>query len=185
MFATQTQPQMTATRFGRDAIASLETTPELRSQPVQQAITNQPRSFADFNAAERMQQLGSISWLMLQSELHCRYTISDLVDRIMPSLLRGQYRYYERSGEPIGFFNWAWLTDEMEAQVLTGNYVLQPDEWTGGKNLWFMEFIAPYGHGRLMVRDLRRNLFTKGTPAKALRIDPKTGELRSIARYTL
>ncbi len=184
MFATQTQPERT-TEIGEDTLAPPAPPPSQPSQLAPQSIANQPRSFADFNGAERMQQLGAISWLMLQSELHCRYTIGDLVERIMPSLLRGQYRYYERNGEPIGFFNWAWLTDDVEAKVLTGNYVLQQDEWVGGKNLWFMEFIAPYGHGRLMVRDLRRNLFTKGTPAKALRIDPKSGQLRSIARYTL
>lgn len=149
------------------------------------AATQTQPTFATLTAAERMQQLGSISWLMLQSELHYRYTIGDLVDRILPSLLRGQYRYYECNGEPIGFCNWAWLTDDVEAQVLTGDYVLKPDEWACGRQLWFMEFIAPYRHGHFMVRDLRQNIFKKGTPAKALRIDPQSGELRRISRYTL
>ena len=153
----------------------------LKPQPVQ----NEIKSFNRLDAAERMRQFGSICWLMLQSNLHHRYVMGDLVDRIMPSLLCDQYRYYERNGQPIGFCNWAWLTDDVEAQVRTGDYVLKPNEWVGGKNLWFMEFIAPFDHGSLIVRDLRRNIFPKGTPVKALRIDPKTGQLRGVARYTV
>jgi len=144
-----------------------------------------PQAFTELSAQERMQRLGSISWLMLHSELHCQYRMGDLVDRFMPSLSHDQYRYYEINGQPIGFCNWAWLTDEVEAKVQSSNYVLEPQDWVGGQNLWFMEFIAPFDHARAMVRDLRRNVFEKGTPAKGLRINPETGQLRSVARYVL
>ena len=150
-----------------------------------QQIHNELHPFDRLDASERMRQLGSICWLMLQSDLHHRYAMGDLVERIMPSLLCDQYRYYELNGEPVGFCNWARLTDEVEAKVCTGEYVLEPKEWVSGQNLWFMEFIAPFDNSSLIVNDLRRNVFPQGTAAKALRIDPQTGELRGIARYIL
>lgn len=113
--------------------------------------------------------LGSIMHLMMHSPLHRRYTIHDLAERFIPSLLHNQFRYYEINGAPIGFVNWAWLDDKTEKKFSTGHYELKLDDWRSGSNLWFPEFIAPFGHTRQMVNDLRTNVLPKGTPAKALR----------------
>ena len=133
---------------------------------------------------QRMQQLGSILHLMMHSPLHRAYQIKDLEERFIPSLLHNQFRYYEINGTPIGFVNWAWLTDELETEYSTGQHELILDEWVGGTHLWFPEFIAPFGHARAIVRDLRNNIFEKGTPATALRISA-TGELAGVSKYRL
>ncbi|MCG8363377.1 MAG: toxin-activating lysine-acyltransferase [Pseudanabaenales cyanobacterium] len=135
-----------------------------------------------FSARQRLQLIGSITHLMMSSPLHRKYHILDIAERFVPALIHNQFRYYEIDGNPIGFVNWAWLTDEVEQKIITGKYNLNLDEWTGGKNLWFPEFIAPFGHARLIVKDLRTNILPKGTPAKSFRIRPD-GTLRSIAYW--
>ncbi len=150
---------------------------------------------ADYNAVnvsqtprrelqQRLQLLGAITWLMLRSPLHRSYTVAELEERILPSLMLNQFRYYEVGGQPVGFLNWAWLTEDIETHYQTGDYELSPQEWQGGDSLWYPEFIAPFGHARYIVKDIRQNVFRKGTPAKALRVDAE-GNFRSIAKYTL
>jgi cytolysin-activating lysine-acyltransferase len=139
------------------------------------------RQGTSFSNPQPLQMIGSIIHLMLSSPLHRKYKISSIAERFVPSLIHNQFRYYEIDGNPIGFVNWAWLTDEVEPKFLTGKYVLQVDEWKGGNNLWFPEFIAPFGHARLIIKDLRSNIFPKGTPAKSLKINPD-GTLKSIYR---
>lgn len=133
---------------------------------------------------QRLQMLGSIAWLMMQSPLHRSYTLEEIEARILPSLMHDQFRFYQINGQPVGFLNWAWLSEEIETQYQTGAYQLLFPEWNSGERLWYPEFIAPFGHARAMVKDIRKNIFTKGTPAKALRVDAE-GNLRSIAKYTL
>ncbi len=134
--------------------------------------------------SNRLHLIGSITHLMINSTLHQRYKIVDLVERFIPSLIHNQFRYYEVNGSPIGFVNWAWLTDEIEQKFQTGNYVLSLTDWSGGEHLWFPEFVAPFGHARLIVKDLRSNIFPKRTPAKSLRVN-LDGSLKSIAKYRL
>lgn len=137
-----------------------------------------------FSPQQRLQMIGSITHLMMSSPLHRKYNISDIAERFVPALIHNQFRYYEINGSPIGFVNWAWLSDEVEQKCLTGKYVLNLDEWQGGNNLWFHEFIAPFGHARFIVKDLRTNILPKGTPAKSLRIN-SDGTLRSIAHWKI
>ncbi|BAY88888.1 MULTISPECIES: toxin-activating lysine-acyltransferase [unclassified Tolypothrix] len=136
-----------------------------------------------FSTQQPLKLIGSITHLMISSPLHRKYKIASISERFVPSLIHNQFRYYEIDGNPIGFVNWAWLTDEVEEKFLKGKYVLQLDEWQGGNNLWFPEFIAPFGHARLIIKDLRNNIFPKGTPAKSLKINPD-GTLKSIYRWT-
>ncbi|MDY6902766.1 MAG: toxin-activating lysine-acyltransferase [Cyanobacteriota bacterium] len=118
---------------------------------------------------QRLQLIGSITHLMMSSKLHSQYQISDITERFIPSLIHDQFRYYEINGNPIGFVNWAWLSDEAEAKYST-EYELQLPEWSDGDNLWFLEFIAPFGHANLIIKDLRNSIFSKGMQAKSLRI---------------
>ncbi len=128
--------------------------------------------------------LGAISWLMLNSPLHRHYTLADLETRILPGLFHNQYRFYQQGDRPIGFVNWAWLTEDCGREFATGTYALNHEDWTAGHQLWFPELIAPFGHAKAIVRDLGTNVLPKGTPAKALRINPD-GSLRSAAKHRI
>ena len=143
---------------------------------------NKSNIISSFSLEQRLQLIGSITHLMISSPLHRKYRISSLPERFIPSLIHNQFRYYEIDGNPIGFVNWAWLTDEFEEKFMTTKYVLNLEEWQGGNNLWFPEFIAPFGHARLIIQDLRRNIFPKGTPAKSFKINPD-GSFKSLYHW--
>lgn len=137
-----------------------------------------------FSLEQRLQLIGSITHLMINSPLHRQYQISDIAERFIPALIHNQFRYYEIDRNPIGFVNWAWLSDEIEQKFTSGEYILNLDEWKSGKNLWFPEFIAPFGHARAIVKDLRSNVLPKGTVAKSFKI-AADGSLKSISRWTV
>lgn len=103
--------------------------------------------------------LGGVLWLCRFSSLHMNYPVGLLLERVAPSIELNQYRYYEDDdGTPIGFCNWALLSDELLAEALKGEDNLKPADWRSGSNLFFPEFIAPFGHCMRLVRDLRRNI---------------------------
>lgn len=153
-------------------------TRSLQQRMEMELINQQPA----LSSQQRLQLIGSITHLMISSPLHRKYKIASIPERFIPSLIHNQFRYYEIDGNPIGFVNWAWLTDEVEEKFMTTQYVLNLDEWQGGNNLWFPEFIAPFGHARLIIQDLRRNIFPKGTPAKSFKINPD-GSFKSIYHW--
>jgi cytolysin-activating lysine-acyltransferase len=130
---------------------------------------------------EPIQMMSSVIWLMLHSPLHRQYSIALFEKQIMPSLMHNQFRYYEQGGRPIGFVNWAWLTDEVEERFQTTKYLLSPSEWVAGNKLWFPEFIAPFGQARLIIKDLRTNFFPNHE-AKALRVK-YDGTVKGIIRH--
>ena len=146
--------------------------------------SNNEQAASSLSVQQRLQLIGSITHLMMSSQLHSKYEIVDIADRFIPALIHNQFRYYEINGNPIGFFNWAWLSDEVEEKYSTGEYVLSLDEWNSGNNLWFPEFIAPFGHARLIVKDLRQNIIPKGTPAKSFRMRPDDNS-RSISHWKI
>lgn len=130
---------------------------------------------------ERQKLLGAVTWLMMNSPLHRQYTVQELSERVLPSILHNQFRIYEQDNRPIGFVNWAWLTDEVEEKYQTAEYELGFMEWTGGQNLWFPEFIAPFGHTKYIFRDLRKNFFPTQI-VKGFKVNAD-GQLRGIVHY--
>ncbi|KAI9135429.1 toxin-activating lysine-acyltransferase [Acaryochloris sp. CCMEE 5410] len=132
---------------------------------------------------QRLQLLGGITWLMLQSPQHWHCTIKELEARILPSLTLNQFRFYEVGGQPIGFVSWAYLSDEVEEKYQTGEYKLLPQEWRSGERLWCTNFISPFEHDPSIFEDLRQTIFPQGTTAKMIRTQEDGS--RSIVEYQL
>jgi cytolysin-activating lysine-acyltransferase len=130
---------------------------------------------------ERQRILGAVTWLMMNSELHRKYTIQDISERIIPSVIQGQFRLYEQNERPIGFVNWAFLSYKVEQKYSTASYALEFSEWASGDQLWIPEFIVPFGHTKYIFQDLRRNLFPTQT-AKGFKIN-SDGTLRGLVHY--
>lgn len=125
--------------------------------------------------------LAAVMWLAQYSPLHQRYPTGRLLRRVLPSLELNQYRSYSLKGRPIGFVNWAWLDDVTSARFAQGDYDLLPHEWQGGKNLWFPEILAPFGHGTDIMLDLRTQ-FPEGTTARAVYVNPD-GSFRRVQKF--
>ena len=102
-----------------------------------------------------MEDLIDVLWLMDKAEVQGKFFIRDLKNVIYPPLELGQYElFYGPAGKPIGFCSWAFLTQEAREGFLDRTRPLAPLDWNAGTELWFMDFIAPYGGVREMVRQL-------------------------------
>ena len=66
---------------------------------------------------------------------------------------------YKKNQIPIGFVSWAFFSESIAQKYKQGNYHLTYDDWTSGDQLWFIDFIAPYGNIRSIVKDLKTNVF--------------------------
>jgi cytolysin-activating lysine-acyltransferase len=117
-----------------------------------------------------------VLYLRDRSPLQASYPIDMLTARIAPSLALAQFSYYvDEVGAPVGFCNWAWLSPAVLNDVLANGRDLRESEFDCGDQPFFYEFLAPFGHGRQMVRALRALPFFVGRRIPALRAKLKEG----------
>lgn len=114
-------------------------------------------SFQDLDQESR-KILGGVILLCGASKLHKRYPIDLIIRLVVPSLKSKQFLYYEDNESPIAFCNWAFLDDALLESVIHKEYTLKPSQWDVGEHLFFPEFIAPFGHCRRVITDLK-NIF--------------------------
>jgi len=122
------------------------------------------------NEHDRLRIASGVLFLCQYSSLHASYPVAMLNRRIDPSLPLQQFLYYtDQEGMPVAFCNWAWLGASVLEDVLATCRDLQPDEFKCGDLPFFYEFLAPFGHCRAVVRDLRGLPFFKGRRIPAIR----------------
>jgi len=69
------------------------------------------------------------------------FTYEQLVKNITPSLMLDQYQIHTLNGKDVGYTNWAFLNETVEARYkLTGK--LKANEWNCGENIWVIGVIA-------------------------------------------
>ncbi len=154
--------------------------------------TNRKNSADDFFSPEngiytrlspqkRITLLGETTSLLLASELHRDYRINDIGSVFLPPIHLNQFRIYRKAdGQPIGLITWARLTKKVELDYVTKGYNLHPTDWNAGDELWAIDFVAPFGHGRQILKDLRTNVFPNEV-GKAVRIG-KDGKPKGIMK---
>ncbi|MEK9728085.1 MAG: toxin-activating lysine-acyltransferase [Candidatus Margulisiibacteriota bacterium] len=118
---------------------------------------------------KRHQLMGEVLSVMLASDFHQPYLINDFGTAILVPIHLNQFRVYKKGQTPIGFVSWAFLSTDVAEKYRQGNYHLNFDDWKSGDELWFIDFIAPYGHIRSIVRDLKKNVFPNKKLGNSLR----------------
>lgn len=114
--------------------------------------------------------LGGIVWLSKRSDLYLNYPIGHLLQRVVPSIELDQYRYYSDDNDvPMGFVNWALLDEQSLQTACSGDLVFEDYHWQSGENIFITELIAPFGHCRQIVRDLRQNVVPSGARVWAMK----------------
>lgn len=80
---------------------------------------------------------------------------------IAPAITLGQIKFFfDARGKPVAYLTWAFLSDEVSARMERDAInVLHISEWNEGLNLWALDLVAPYGHGRLVCRHIRYEMF--------------------------
>ena len=59
------------------------------------------------------------------------------------------------NSKPYGFCTWGWVSDEVLERLQSGNTILEKSDWQSGKNLYFADWVSPFGRTREMVRSMR------------------------------
>ena len=100
--------------------------------------------------------VGDVLSIVALSDFHHHWKMHKVKRVFVPPLQIGQFRIWYHDSRPSGFCSWAWVSDEILNKLQNENYLMQPEDWKSGSNLWFAEFVAPYGNTRQMVKDMRR-----------------------------
>ncbi|MGT3243856.1 toxin-activating lysine-acyltransferase [Yersinia enterocolitica] len=115
--------------------------------------------FTSLESSEIQKIIGGVMLLTQRSPLHGAYFVSEWFQQIYPAIILNQFRYYEdERGNPLAFCNWAFLSEKNMNEILSGERDIRKEDWQSGSNMFFPEMIAPYGHAKMMVNDLRRNI---------------------------
>lgn len=107
--------------------------------------------------------LGEVAWLMTNSERHRYLFVNDLERLVLPALRLGQFKLYRHEGVPTGYVSWAFLSEEVEERFIDQPDTLRPSDWKSGDQIWFMEFLVPFGGIKDVTKDLKENVFPDRT----------------------
>jgi len=106
----------------------------------------------------RMNVLGCLSFLAARCDLHSRLPLRVLDAIFMPAVEHGCVRLFNNdAGLPCAALIWAKLGDDTSRRMVFEGRLPSGDEWNGGANLWFLDLLAPFGHGQQIAKHIARN----------------------------
>lgn len=123
----------------------------------------------------RAELVGHVVGLMAESDVHCRWTVIDIVRLVVAPVCLGQSFTFAVDRVPCGWVSWANLTEEAEAGYLSRTRRLKPEDWNAGdgSRIWIVDALAPRGGILRMARVIKTELRTiadrRGWPATEAR----------------
>lgn len=123
---------------------------------------------------------GSIMQILLNTERKTFKLIS-IALQTMPALRVNQLCVIRNSrGEPIGYAIWAFLSDEVAAEMQANpDRLLHYSEWNEGLNAWIIDFVALPGFARALASALRHGPLKGFNRFKGIRTRPD-GSIRKV-----
>ena len=108
---------------------------------------------------DKYKAVGDSIELLTKGDTHSKYTPSEVVSYLLLPINNNKIRIYYVGNNPVGLLTWCWLSPNKANLFLNDRYSPDVDyklEDPGvDYQLWGMEFIAPYGHARQMMRTIR------------------------------
>jgi len=97
-------------------------------------------------------------YLFNQSEEHLGYCLFEFNAYLVYPLLNDKLVMFYEDGKPVGLVTWAFLSDDKAEQFAEDAYMLEEsDYWREDDDqLWGIEFIAPYGHARQIMKAMKQ-----------------------------
>jgi hemolysin-activating ACP:hemolysin acyltransferase len=102
---------------------------------------------------------GEVMFLLARNNLHRAYSIAEMQRRVMYPIGLGQFSIYRSDTKPLALLTWAFVTDAIDRRFRTEVADLNPEEWNSGPHLWYMDFVAPFGHGGRVINDMLTKVF--------------------------
>ena len=117
----------------------------------------------------QLHKLGAIVSLSARSPLHRHYTIDDIERLYGAAMASDQVKLFmaseypehfivPRHDWPVAFVTWALMSDESRDAYVRQTRLLEGEDFVSGADLWVIDFVAPYGAVREIVRDVRADL---------------------------
>lgn len=102
---------------------------------------------------------GMISWLWAHSPLHRNASVGMLSVLAIPAMKHGQFMVAHENGKPVFYCAWAWFNEESERRYIIDPNAIFESDWKSGDRLWMTDWLAPFGHNRLVSKIVRDKLF--------------------------
>lgn len=110
-----------------------------------------------WNEAEVM---GSAVWLWMHSQSLREMPLHTLSSLLLPAIKHRQFILASEGGRPVFYLSWANLSLDAENRYLRQHRICMPEsDWNSGDRMWILEWVAPFGHTRVMTRLLEQQLF--------------------------
>lgn len=117
----------------------------------------------------QLHKLGAIVSLSARSPLHRHYTIDDIERLYGAAMASDQVKLFmaseypehfivPRHDWPVAFVTWALMSDDSRDAYVRQTRLLEGEDFVSGADLWVIDFVAPYGAVREIVRDVRADL---------------------------
>lgn len=147
-----------------------------------QTGTNSTNLLKKMSPSSVAQILGEVMQLFLASEKHSDATLKELRSSVLPPVSLNQFRIYRDSqGIAVGWVCWAYFSEQNAKDYMAGDFDFNLEAWNSGEQLWFVDYIAPFGHALKMAEDLKHNVFPDKV-AFAPQLDEKGG-IHRVRKY--
>ena len=109
--------------------------------------------------------LGNVCDLLMRAGVYTTWTLERVHRQFSHPMAHGQAIIFAKEDRPVGVVTWAFVSDEVLLELMQGARGVAPHEWRCGENVFFADFIAPYGDAPEMMRKVRgkfRDILGKG-----------------------
>ena len=101
-------------------------------------------------------RLGIAALLLEQSPYHSQWPLYDAELELVPPLHLNQCKFYfDQQQNPVAFVTWSSITEATKDKLANQGGQMQWDDWNSGDLLLFNDFVAPFGHTKEILKDLR------------------------------
>lgn len=87
---------------------------------------------------------------------------------VYPILFNQQINIYENNSLK-GFITYAMMDKSSERSWLTNTQIIKFHDWNSGDNIWIIDALTPWGHGRAITTKLEDHLSKLGHKGKTIR----------------
>lgn len=102
--------------------------------------------------------LGRLSFLATYCPLHKQFPAAALSRIFVPAINHNCVRFFSNEDDQVcAALIWARLTDEVSERMIFDQVPPTEKDWASGHNLWFLDVLAPFGHGKMVARHIARN----------------------------
>jgi cytolysin-activating lysine-acyltransferase len=101
-------------------------------------------------------RLGIAALLLEKSPYHSQWPLYDAdIELVRPLYLNQCKFYFDPQQNPVAFVTWSNITEDTKTKLVDHGGQMEWDDWDNGPLLLFNDFVAPFGHTREILKDLR------------------------------